>query len=88
MVGLTPHSVSANAALKEEKDMYFTLLSDPKSAVISAMSLDIPKTGKNVGVFMVDRQRILRAYCCGRKDNVLDQLDRAMDVLMDAIDGG
>ncbi|KEF53921.1 uncharacterized protein A1O9_09716 [Exophiala aquamarina CBS 119918] len=87
MIGLTPHSVAANAALKEEKDVYFTLLSDPRSDVIKAMNLNISKTSRNVGAFVIDKERTLHAYSCGKKDNVLDQLDRAMEVYMEGLEG-
>jgi peroxiredoxin len=84
MIGLTPHSVSANATFKTSKELYFPLLSDPKSNLISAMNFKISKGSKNVGVFVIDKEQILQIHSFGKKDSVLDQLDRGMDALMES----
>lgn len=83
MIGLTPHSVSANATLKEAKELYFPLLSDPKSKLINAMNFNISKGSTHVGVFVIDKELNLQVHSFGKKDSVLDQLDRGMDAIME-----
>src|ERR1700753_3136063 len=70
-LGLSPHSISANAALKTDNEVFFPLLSDPKSILIHAMGLDFSGRGKKVGVFALDRAGILLAHAVGKAEDVL-----------------
>ena len=86
IIGLSPDSVSANAALKRDKEVRFPLLSDSKGDLINAMGFNISKGSNKVGVFAIDKERTLLAHRFGKMDNVLDQLDRDMDAIIEAIE--
>ncbi|KAK2751871.1 hypothetical protein FQN55_008613 [Onygenales sp. PD_40] len=82
MIGLTPDSVAANAKFKTEKNIRFTLLSDPQKKLLHALGLGhITKTDKKMktaGVFVVDTDGTPLFVKSGKPDVASDALDRKM----------
>lgn len=82
-IGLTPSSVSANAAWKKKNTALTNpLLSDPNSSLLKALNFSLTKGNNRVGFALIDKERNVLARKYGRLDSVGMHLDDAICAFM------
>lgn len=83
-IGLTPSTVSANAAWKKKNTALSNpLLSDPNSSLLKALNFSLTKGNNRVGFALIDKERNLLARRYGGLDSVGMHLDDAICAFME-----